>query len=123
MIDILEFRAELKTDAVAEKPPRLQPIVCRSSTRQSTALIHLPSAIAPNRIAWTRIISSHESFAMEDLSLQDTPPGGSTGALGPNHAPAPALPAGGPPQLPPQMFTTAAQLLDLTDSEILPSGD
>lgn len=25
-------------------------------------------------------------------------------------------PTGGPPQLPPQMFTTAAQLLDLTDS-------
>ncbi|QVM05505.1 SM-like, degradation of cytoplasmic mRNAs and positively regulates transcription initiation [Coccidioides posadasii str. Silveira] len=30
---------------------------------------------------------------------------------------APVLPSG-PPQLPPQLFTTAAQLLDLTDSEI-----
>lgn len=29
----------------------------------------------------------------------------------------PAL--GGPPQLPPQMFTTAAQLLDLTDKKLL----
>lgn len=27
-----------------------------------------------------------------------------------------AAPTQGPPQLPPQMFTTAAQLLDLTDS-------
>lgn len=27
-----------------------------------------------------------------------------------------AVPQPGPPQLPPQMFTTAAQLLDLTDS-------
>lgn len=27
-----------------------------------------------------------------------------------------AVPPTGPPQLPPQMFTTAAQLLDLTDS-------
>ena len=26
----------------------------------------------------------------------------------------------GPPQLPPQMFTTAAQLLDLTDSMLYP---
>jgi U6 snRNA-associated Sm-like protein LSm1 len=30
--------------------------------------------------------------------------------------PAGPQPTGGPPQLPPQMFTTAAQLLDLTDS-------
>lgn len=29
----------------------------------------------------------------------------------------PPLVPQGPPQLPPQMFTTAAQLLDLTDSE------
>ena len=56
---------------------------------------------------------------MDDLPLQDNAPSGSSGALGPDHAPTP----GGPPQLPPQMFTTAAQLLDLTDSEILPSGD
>ncbi|KAI4181571.1 MAG: hypothetical protein LQ346_006739 [Caloplaca aetnensis] len=45
---------------------------------------------------------------MENLSIQET---GSTGGL--NHVP----PAGGPPQLPPQMFTTAAQLLDLTDRQ------
>ena len=40
---------------------------------------------------------------MENLSIRDAPP----------------LGAGPPPvpQLPPQMFTTAAQLLDLTDSE------
>ena len=49
---------------------------------------------------------------MENFSLRDLPPGG--GTLGPNHAPPQP---GGPPQLPPQMFTTAAQLLDLTDSE------
>jgi U6 snRNA-associated Sm-like protein LSm1 len=30
--------------------------------------------------------------------------------------PASSQERGGPPQLPPQMFTTAAQLLDLTDS-------
>ena len=30
-----------------------------------------------------------------------------------------AVPPQGPPQLPPQMFTTAAQLLDLTDSRYL----
>ena len=29
------------------------------------------------------------------------------------------MPAQGPPQLPPQMFTTAAQLLDLTDSTFI----
>ena len=44
---------------------------------------------------------------MENLSLQDAPP--PAGPLGP--APLPPQ-----PQLPPQMFTTAAQLLDLTDS-------
>ncbi|KAL2056954.1 hypothetical protein ABVK25_002693 [Lepraria finkii] len=48
---------------------------------------------------------------MENLSLQDLPPAG-----GPNHA---QPPAGGPPQLPPQMFTTAAQLLDLTDKKLV----
>ena len=32
-------------------------------------------------------------------------------------APGPMMMPQGPPQLPPQMFTTAAQLLDLTDSE------
>ncbi|RCI14179.1 hypothetical protein L249_6076 [Ophiocordyceps polyrhachis-furcata BCC 54312] len=49
---------------------------------------------------------------MENLSLSETPPPG-----GPVE-----LVQGGPqplPQLPPQMFTTAAQLLDLTDSKNL----
>lgn len=62
---------------------------------------------------------------MERLSLNDTPPNAQQrnpqqqqqqfqqqNALGP----ASQGPTGGPPQLPPQMFTTAAQLLDLTDS-------
>lgn len=55
---------------------------------------------------------------MENLSISDPPRGGtpqSGGQLGPT----PGAPSG-PPQLPPQMFTTAAQLLDLTDSEVLP---
>lgn len=57
---------------------------------------------------------------MERLSLNDAPPNAQLqrnpqqqqNALGP----ASQGPTGGPPQLPPQMFTTAAQLLDLTDS-------
>ncbi|KAL2046852.1 hypothetical protein N7G274_000870 [Stereocaulon virgatum] len=48
---------------------------------------------------------------MENLSIQDLPP---TGGL--NHV---QPPPGGPPQLPPQMFTTAAQLLDLTDKKLV----
>jgi len=53
---------------------------------------------------------------MENLSLQDLPPAG-----GPNHVHPPPGPPGpaGVPQLPPQMFTTAAQLLDLTDKKLL----
>jgi U6 snRNA-associated Sm-like protein LSm1 len=49
---------------------------------------------------------------MERLSLNDLPPG-------PQMDPKQPMPMGPPPvaQLPPQMFTTAAQLLDLTDSE------
>ncbi|KAL8646771.1 MAG: hypothetical protein Q9226_006722 [Calogaya cf. arnoldii] len=46
---------------------------------------------------------------MENLTIQDSSAGG------PNHVP----PPGGPPQLPPQMFTTAAQLLDLTDTNLV----
>ncbi|KAL8848048.1 MAG: hypothetical protein Q9221_006908 [Calogaya cf. arnoldii] len=46
---------------------------------------------------------------MENLTIQDSNAGG------PNHVP----PPGGPPQLPPQMFTTAAQLLDLTDTNLV----
>jgi len=44
---------------------------------------------------------------MENLSLND--PQVQDPAM-------PGAPTQGPPQLPPQMFTTAAQLLDLTDS-------
>ncbi|KAL8749551.1 MAG: hypothetical protein Q9199_007618 [Rusavskia elegans] len=47
---------------------------------------------------------------MESLTIQDP-----NAAGGPNHVP----PPGGPPQLPPQMFTTAAQLLDLTDKKLV----
>jgi hypothetical protein len=59
---------------------------------------------------------------MERLSLHDNP-GGSHQVPNPQQEPPPQNAAGqpttqgGPPQLPPQMFTTAAQLLDLTDSE------
>lgn len=48
---------------------------------------------------------------MENLSINDAPP---LGAGGPQMPPP-------VPQLPPQMFTTAAQLLDLTDSERTPT--
>jgi U6 snRNA-associated Sm-like protein LSm1 len=54
---------------------------------------------------------------MENLTLEDRPPTGP-----PQSQPAAALPGVAPPtapQLPPQMFTTAAQLLNLTDSECL----
>jgi U6 snRNA-associated Sm-like protein LSm1 len=58
---------------------------------------------------------------MENLSIQDhaSPPtvSSNSSALGPAAVPA----VQGPPQLPPQMFTTAAQLLDLTDSKDLMS--
>ncbi|MCJ1227199.1 SM-like, degradation of cytoplasmic mRNAs and positively regulates transcription initiation [Toensbergia leucococca] len=50
---------------------------------------------------------------MEHLSLQD-----STAAAGPNNVNPPGI-LQGPPQLPPQMFTTAAQLLDLTDKKLI----
>jgi len=49
---------------------------------------------------------------MENLSLQELPPGG------PNNVHLPPAQQG-VPQLPPQMFTTAAQLLDLTDKKLL----
>jgi U6 snRNA-associated Sm-like protein LSm1 len=56
---------------------------------------------------------------MENLSIQDNAPLGSSNsnALGSTAVPA----VQGAPQLPPQMFTTAAQLLDLTDSKVLTS--
>ncbi|KAH8811771.1 hypothetical protein F5884DRAFT_783383 [Xylogone sp. PMI_703] len=60
---------------------------------------------------------------MENLNLEG---GGGGGApmgqqqpLGPG--PGPGLPAGPPQQLPPQMFTTAAQLLDMTDKKLMVS--
>ncbi|RDW62760.1 hypothetical protein BP5796_11062 [Coleophoma crateriformis] len=50
---------------------------------------------------------------MENLTLDDAPPiGGAAPPLGPG-------PPQQSPQLPPQMFTTAAQLLDMTDSKNL----
>ncbi|KKY23434.1 putative small nuclear ribonucleoprotein [Phaeomoniella chlamydospora] len=59
---------------------------------------------------------------MENLSLSDNngPRGLNTqaqsGSSGPQLGPTTAQ---GPPQLPPQMFTTAAQLLDLTDKKLM----
>lgn len=50
---------------------------------------------------------------MENLTLEGAPPPG-----GPPMPPlGPGMPPGPPQQLPPQMFTTAAQLLDMTDSK------
>ncbi|KAI2468268.1 hypothetical protein F4781DRAFT_276179 [Annulohypoxylon bovei var. microspora] len=54
---------------------------------------------------------------MENLSLHDPPQPGPSQLAGPQ-----GLGRGAPPQpqqLPPQMFTTAAQLLDLTDKKLL----
>ncbi|KAL9115236.1 MAG: hypothetical protein Q9227_001030 [Pyrenula ochraceoflavens] len=58
---------------------------------------------------------------MENLHISE-PQGQSASAnnLGPaSGQTASVLPAQGPPQLPPQMFTTAAQLLDLTDKKLM----
>jgi U6 snRNA-associated Sm-like protein LSm1 len=49
---------------------------------------------------------------MENLSLDGQPPGLEGQPLGPGLSPGPSQ------QLPPQMFTTAAQLLDMTDSTL-----
>ncbi|KAG6173369.1 hypothetical protein E4U36_002363, partial [Claviceps purpurea] len=51
---------------------------------------------------------------MENLTISDAPPQGGPAAAAPL-APASHAPA----QLPPQMFTTAAQLLDLTDKKLM----
>ncbi|CAG9944164.1 unnamed protein product [Clonostachys rosea f. rosea IK726] len=48
---------------------------------------------------------------MENLSIQDAPPPGTHQG--------PGAPPQAPAQLPPQMFTTAAQLLDLTDKKLM----
>ncbi|MCJ1301236.1 SM-like, degradation of cytoplasmic mRNAs and positively regulates transcription initiation [Hypocenomyce scalaris] len=53
---------------------------------------------------------------MENLSLQDPPPIGSQEKAHPSPAPH-GVPQNVP--LPPQMFTTAAQLLDLTDKKLM----
>lgn len=50
---------------------------------------------------------------MENLTIPDAPPQGGQPVLGGRAPPPPQQ----TPQLPPQMFTTAAQLLDLTDSK------
>ncbi|CAM1509202.1 Fc.00g029410.m01.CDS01 [Cosmosporella sp. VM-42] len=50
---------------------------------------------------------------MENLSISDAPPQGGAPPPGGRGIPQP------PPQLPPQMFTTAAQLLDLTDKKLM----
>ena len=57
---------------------------------------------------------------MENLSISEPPGGGTPRTGAPPLGPAAVAAPPGPPQLPPQMFTTAAQLLDLTDSEVLP---
>jgi U6 snRNA-associated Sm-like protein LSm1 len=64
---------------------------------------------------------------MENLSIHDPPhPGGPQPGVIIN-VQGQGLPASAPPppqaqQLPPQMFTTAAQLLDLTDSKTAKRG-
>lgn len=52
---------------------------------------------------------------MEHLTLDDTSPRGFGSVQNLGGHPRPHV-----PQLPPQMFTTAAQLLDMTDSKIFP---
>ncbi|KAF2233213.1 Sm-like ribonucleoprotein [Viridothelium virens] len=56
-----------------------------------------------------------DNSRMENLSLQDQ--GGPHGQNAPPQPAAGGLPP--VPQLPPQMFTTAAQLLDLTDKKLM----
>ncbi|CAG8069699.1 unnamed protein product [Penicillium salamii] len=66
---------------------------------------------------------------MDRLSLNESPANAPQRSPGPQNqfpqqaqnalGPAGPQPTGGPPQLPPQMFTTAAQLLDLTDKKLV----
>ncbi|PYH83025.1 Sm-like ribonucleo protein [Aspergillus uvarum CBS 121591] len=60
---------------------------------------------------------------MERLSINETPGGGPQGNAPQGFPPQNNNTLGpmthGPPQLPPQMFTTAAQLLDLTDKKLV----
>ena len=53
---------------------------------------------------------------MENLTLNDPPSSSPQKQAQQPNAVFPGPPPQGAPQLPPQMFTTAAQLLDLTDS-------
>jgi hypothetical protein len=52
---------------------------------------------------------------MENLTLEEVPPQGAPGGAQ-MPLPGPGMPPPPNQQLPPQMFTTAAQLLDMTDS-------
>ncbi|KIX05461.1 uncharacterized protein Z518_06333 [Rhinocladiella mackenziei CBS 650.93] len=56
---------------------------------------------------------------MEKLSLNDPPPSSPQRPAQQQNAVFAGPPPQGAPQLPPQMFTTAAQLLDLTDKKLL----
>ncbi|KAF7537912.1 hypothetical protein G7054_g3306 [Neopestalotiopsis clavispora] len=61
---------------------------------------------------------------MENLAIHDTPPPGQGTPQAQGQFPPQALGGRAPPppqpqQLPPQMFTTAAQLLDLTDKKLV----
>jgi len=88
-------------------------------------LVILPSAALP--YSMSHAPCPHNSFSfplftcapMEPLSLHDP----AVGSAPPSQhaAPPPQLPmmGVGVPQLPPQMFTTAAQLLDLTDKKLV----
>ncbi|KAK6197734.1 Mitotic exit network component [Pestalotiopsis sp. IQ-011] len=59
---------------------------------------------------------------MDNLTIHDTPPPGQgtpQGQFAPQALGGRAPPPPQPQQLPPQMFTTAAQLLDLTDKKLI----
>ncbi|KFY27655.1 hypothetical protein V493_03378, partial [Pseudogymnoascus sp. VKM F-4281 (FW-2241)] len=75
----------------------------------------------PNEHDYTTMAhaQAHPPPALEALSL-DERAGAGPGAQGPAPALGQALhPQQAPQQLPPQMFTTAAQLLDLTDKKLM----
>jgi hypothetical protein len=85
------------------------------SPRSRHSAIHGVIAAAPSTSAYLYNIEAH----MENLSLHDAGP---QGQPGPQQMGQQQQTLGMPPpvpQLPPQMFTTAAQLLDLTDSEFV----
>ena len=105
-----------------ELPSRLGDVtsyIGRVKQTVQTRKRHLPQYFNPKFLLSHPFILLAQLHTMERLSINDHPisgprhnhPGG-VGArvLGP-------MAPQGPPQLPPQMFTTAAQLLDLTDSK------